>query len=251
MPVQNAAGKPFPRVVDPVAPVVYPNGTQAKSAVAPFLVYATGGDAYSTQIAPDGTTTIELLLFGADYPLKVSGFQLFEDPTFYATSTALVPVPNPVGAPSFALGGPTYNSAINRVSTILPTADSVRYQQIVTSTTATNAVRVSGFPYKVTVLDHKLYATNAGGGAGAVLPTFSVSLDVTLNSGSNIGPGHFEDFGAGGLAIPRYRFPVILWEEDFTQAIADAGYTFTGDLFGVATDFDVVGLWAVDGYSPT
>ena len=251
MPIQNVAGKPFPRVVDPVAPVVYPNGTQAQSAVAPFLVYNTSASAYSTQIAPDGDTEIQLLLFGADYPLKVSGLQLFEGATYYANSTALVPVTNPVRNISFPLGGPGYSTAISSVSTILPTADAVRYQQIVTSTTATNDVRVSGFPYRVSALDHYLYATSAGSVGGVPAP-YSVSLDVTLNSGSNIGPGHFLSAGAGGgLVISSQRVPVILWEEDFTQAIADAGYTFAGTLFGIATTFDVVGLWAVPGYSPT
>lgn len=254
MPIQNAAGKPFRRPVDPVAPVVYPNGTQAKSAFSPFLVYNYGGvDAYSTQIAPKGDFVIELLFFGSDYPLKVSGFQLFNGYTYFSGSTPLAPQQYLVFYPSFPLGGPTFNTALNRVSTILPTADSVRYQQIVTSTTATNNVRVSGFPYKVTAFNHELYATDRGydGGLGPGAP-FSVSLDVTLNSGTNIGPGHFADFGdGGGFVIPRYRCAVMLWEKDFTQAIADAGYTFTGTLFGVATDFDVVGLWAANGYEPS
>lgn len=249
MPIQNAAGKPFPRPVDPVAPVVYPNGTQAKSVFNALVVYNTP-QGYSIFIDALDFSPMELLLFGCDYPIKVSGVQQFGSDTYVAASTALVPQKFPIESQAFPLFN-TFPSSLSFpfLQTILPTAPPVRYQQIVTSTTATEGLRVSGFPYAISIPRRNLWTVD--GNVGGATAPYALTLDVTLNSGSNIGPGSaFDLSGDGGLVVPIFRVPVILWEPDFTQAVVDASYTISTTFNGSLVVFDVVGLWAAEGYSP-
>lgn len=243
MPVQNAAGKPFPRVVDPVAPVVYPNGTQAKSVYAPWVVFA-GPEDYEVFLpTPPDFLTLQVLFFGSDYPIKVTGIQQYGADTYFTDGTY-----NPVNYQSFPIATTApFGGAVPGVPDIVTSTVPVAYQQILRDTTITNGLRVSGFPYVVSVSSHSLFATSAGSGEDRA--GYGLALDVTLNSGSNIGPGSFNEV-VFGEPITAVRVPVILWEPDFTQAVVDASYTITTTLSGVDAILDVVGLWASDQYSP-
>ena len=77
---------------------------------------------------------------------------------------------------------------------------------------------------------------------------------MLLQSGGSIGPAIYIDDDEDYAPY----FPVILYEPDFTQAIADNGYKFVSRvswpyapiLFADNAILDVVGLWNVDGYVP-
>lgn len=249
MPFQNTTGKPFPRAFDPIIARVQPNGTQPQTVFAPVVVYRDAQGDYQPFLSdPPDYLLLQVLFFGSDYPIKVFGVQQFGLNTYFADSTVLTPLANPVldaAYPVFTTA--PFGGAVPVVPNIVTSTVPVAYQQILRDTTITNGLRVSGFPYTVSVSGRGLYA-NASGSEGP-LAGYGLALDVTLNSSGNSGPGSFTEVVFGELPT-AFRLPVILWEPDFDQAVVDASYTITGTMFGVPVTLDVVGLWASDNYSP-
>lgn len=244
MPIQTAAGKPFRRVVDPVPPVVYPNGTQPQTAFAPWVAYA-GQEGYEVFLpAPPDFLTLQVLFFGSDYPIKVTGIQQYGADTYFVDGSL-----NLVTDPSFPITTTApFGGAVPIAPDIVTSAVPVAYQQILRDVTLTNGLRVSGFPYVVNVSSHSLFADNSGDAGDRA--GYGLALDVTLNSAGNAGPGSFNEVASPFIGPTAFRVPVILWEPDFTQAVVDASYSITTTLFGIDAILDVVGLWASDQYSP-
>ena len=245
MPVQNTAGKPFPRAFDPVTPIVQPNGTQRQSVFAPWVVYAAQEEYNAFLPAPPDFLTLQVLFFGSDYPIKVTGIQQYNTDTYFVDGSL-----NPVTAQSFPIiTTAPFGGAVPIAPDIVTSAVPVAYQQILRDVTLTNGLRVSGFPYVVNVSSHSLFADNSGDAGDRA--GYGLALDVTLNSAGNAGPGSFNEVGPPFDTVTAFRVPVILWEPDFTQAVVDAGYQITGTtLFGIDAILAVVGLWASDQYSP-
>jgi hypothetical protein len=243
MPVQNTVGKPFPRAFDPVIARVQPNGTQPQTVYAPWVVFANQEDYEVFLPTPPDFLTLQVLFFGSDYPIKVTGTQQYGSDTYFTDGTL-----NPVTDQSFPIATTApFGGAVPVVPDIVTSAVPVAYQQILRDVTLTNGLRVSGFPYVVNVPSHSLF--NDDSGASGERAGFGLALDVTLNSACNAGPGSFNEV-VFGESITAIRVPVILWEPDFTQAVVDASYTITTTLFGIDAILDVVGLWASDTYSP-
>lgn len=245
MPVQNTAGKPFPRAFDPIVARVQPNGTQPQTVFnAPLAFIPQGIREFSVFLPNADDLYLDLLFFGSDYPIKVSGAQQY-DVAYDSGGQALA-----IDGLSFAVNGNfPYGGASPVVPSIVTPGDPVKYQQILRGDTVTNGVRVQGFPYFLQTLKHSLYEES--GDAGNFAP-FVFSLDVTLNSAGNSGPGDFIDIVNGGGSQPTAaRTSVILWEGNMTQAIVDDGYQIKDAIFaGVPCPVEVVGLWASPFYSP-
>lgn len=245
MPIQSVAGKPYPRAIDPVPAPVLPNGTQPISVYHAPLAFIPQGIREFDVVLPNADDLyLEFLFFGCDYPIKVSGVQQY-DMVYDSVGNPL-----PIEGLSFAVsGGLPFGGALANVpSVVVNPGDPIRYQQILRGETVTNGVPVQGFPYYVATARHNLYASESGN-AGDFAP-FVLSLDVTLNSGTNIGPGSFINFSFFGPPTDG-RAPIILWEGNMTQAIADAGYQIDDAIFGaVPCPVKVVGLWSSPFYSP-
>jgi hypothetical protein len=247
MPVQNTAGKPFPRAFDPVVARVQPNGTQPQTVFqAPLAFIPQGIREFSVFLPNADDLFLELLFFGSDYPIKVSGAQQY-DVVYDSNGQPLA-----FDGLSFAVtGGFPYGGAVPSVPSIVTPGDPVTYQQILRGETVTNGVRVQGFPYFLQTLRHALYDTDAG--STGDFATFTLSLNVTLNSAGNAGPGALIDFDpTNPFVLPvAGRTPVILWEGNMTQAIVDDGYQIKDAIFtGVPCPVEVVGLWSSAFYSP-
>ena len=144
MSVVDLSGKPIVRYPDPPVPRVSPNGVQPYSAYAAIMVYFDGGD-YSTTIANTDQAAVdncELLLFGTDYPANVLLLQQYGS-SLYSAGGAVLPLTS--------LPIPVEGRSTDNIAAILPSVapavpSITHYKQIVTGTTLTNGVRVSGFP---------------------------------------------------------------------------------------------------------
>jgi hypothetical protein len=246
MPIQSKAGQPYERRFDPPARRVAPNGTQPQTVFnAPLAFIPQGIREFSVFLPNADDLYLDLLFFGSDYPIKVSGVQQYE--VVYDNGGVVIAIEGL----SFAVNGNfPYGGASPVVPSIVTLGDPVKYQQILRGDTVTNGVRVQGFPYFFSTMRHALYDTDAGS-TGDFAP-FTLSLDVTLNSGGNVGPGDFIDFvNDRGSQPTAARTPVILWEGNMTQAIVDDGYQIKDAIYaGIPCPVEVVGLWASPIYSP-
>ena len=245
---KTLAGTPNLRYPDPLVKRVNPNGTQPYTAYSAPLIYGDLNSLNSNFIldSPPDIMFVELLLFGADYPARISGIQQFTgNPSFDNAiyDAAGVPIPTTdLGMPLppfFGLAG------VDAVIDILPAAAPVPYKQIATGTTATNGVNVSGFPVVSFVPSRNLWQ----GGAGSSGPhaSYILTYDVTLNGAVVDGPSFYASFIT--VAYPTH-VPAILWEPNLTQKIVDDGYII--DVNGDGTVFfNVVGLWTSPNYQPS
>lgn len=235
---KTLAGTPAVRYPDPLVKRVLPDGSQPYTAYQAALIWTYGsneftGDFFSPFVAPPEYLDVNLLLFGADYPTKIGGVQQFPTKVY-----------DEGGSPSLAnLTFPLPPSPVTALAdyagAILPTAPVTRYKQIATGLTGTNSVPVSGYPALTTVPSRGLYATERG--SADVFATYQLQLDVTLNGAVVDGPAAYKFYGFAGTIL---RIPVLLWEPNFKQEIADNGYMMTGvTLDGAEAIFDVVGLW--------
>ena len=246
MSIVDLSGTRAVRYPDPPVPRVLPNGVQPYSAYTPQMVYLNGAryDYFIDNTDQAAAQNCQLLLFGTDYPANVLLLQTYGDPQFSANGDPL---------PIYPLSIPVEARSTDNISAILPSiAPAVpsitHYKQIVTGTTLTNGVRVSGFPMVAPVVGNGLYATKDGdAGAPSVVFWFVYGLlnGAVISSSSP----QFDIYNPANIPIPN--FPVILWEGDFTQKMADDGFKFAGDFAGVFnTVFDVVGLWGISGFTP-
>lgn len=238
----NKAGTPYLRYTDPMIPQVNPRGLQPQSSYIAPLAYFAQADTVATSLAapPDGLNT-SILLFGCDYPQRFTGTQYYGsgvfdengDPLFPDGLTFTVPASQPYGL----FGG-------NVVPELLaPNYPLVKYQEKLTWQTATNGVTVTGFPFFGGFLSHNVWATNEGSSGDRA--AYAVELNVALNGDVINGPAPFQQ--VEDAAVTAYQ-PVILWEQDFTQAMVDDGFTFTATSFngigGATFICQVVGIWA-------
>ena len=247
---KTLAGTPNVRYPDPLVKRVNPNGTQPYTAYRAPLLYNNQQGGYSIDLAaPPGTLFVELLLFGADYPAKITGTQYYsgnpdEGNSVFDSAGSPIQIKDLTFTLPFSYG----TIGTGTVVDILPNAPRVTYKQIATGKTLTNGVTVSGFPVASVVPSRDLYQT-PGGSAGPAA-TYTVDYDVTLNGSVVDAPSNFGFFISDP---PPFRSPVILWEPDLTQSIINNNYLIEIDYGGdgiINIVFDVVGLWSSPNYSP-
>lgn len=246
---KTLAGTPIVRYPDPLVKRANPDGTQPYTAYRAPLLYNNQQGGYSIELAaPPGTLIVELLLFGADYPAKITGTQYYygnpsEGNSVFDSSGSPIQIKDLTFTLPFL-----YVIGTGTVVDILPNAPRVTYKQITTGKTLTNGVTVSGFPVASIVPSRDIYQTPDG--ASGPFANYSMDYDVTLNGAVVDAPSNFGFFMSDP---PPFRSPIILWEPNLTQSIVDNNYLIELDYDGDGINevvFDVVGLWASPGYSP-
>jgi hypothetical protein len=246
MSIVDLSGTRAVRYPDPPVPRVLPNGVQPYSAYAAIMVYFDGAVVTDLIANTDqaAAENCELLLFGTDYPANVLLLQYY-DASLYSAGGALLPLTS--------LLIPVEGRSTDNIAAILPSVapavpSITHYKQIVTGTTLTNGVRVSGFPMAAPVGGNLLY--NSGdGNAGDPAPV-SWSLCGLLN-GAVISSSTLQlnILDPAGFSAPNV--PIILWEGNLTQQMVNDGFKFTAALGPFVAVFDVVGLWGISGFTPT
>jgi len=245
MSIVDLSGTRAVRYPDPPVPRVAPNGVQPYSAYAPIMVYFDGGN-YNEQIANTDQVAVkncELLLFGTDYPANVLLLQDYQ-PALYSAGGAVLPLTS--------LSIPVEGRSTDNIAAILPSVapavpSITHYKQIVTGTTLTNGVRVSGFPMVAPVGGSLLYNSVDGNtGDPALVSWFLYGL---LN-GAVISSSTLQIAVLDPAGVNAPNVPIILWEGNFTQQMADDGFKFTAALGLGNGVFDVVGLWGISGFTP-
>ncbi len=237
------AGKPAIRYPDPLVQRVNPDGNQPYTAYQAALVFLNEAGEYDQLLRqPPDSILAQLLLFGADYPVKIGGAQIFEQQVYDSAGT-LVPIQDLI----FPILPPNGTALADAVPNILPTVSFNQYKKIATGSTATNGVSVSGYPAYAFVSGHTLFASEEGDGGDRA--SFGVSLDVTLNGAVIDGPGNYN---AIVTTSTNALINVILYEPNLTQAIVDNNYIIENVIIagGSAATLNVVGLWTVAGYTP-
>lgn len=246
---KTLAGTPNVRYPDPLVKRVNPDGTQPYSSYYALVVWKEPGtnNYFPILSKTNGQLLMELLLFGSDYPAKISGAQFFANETYSSTGTI-----NPISDLSFPLYPPPFTGSMDGAPSIIPVsanpAYTTPYKKILTGKTATNGLTVSGFPALTLLFSHNLWASGAGDAGDAA--DYGVVLDVVNNGAVVDGPGSY--FPAVNFSPPVARVPVILYEPDFTQSIIDNGYIIENAnlSLGIQSTLDVVGLWGNSDYSP-
>jgi hypothetical protein len=236
------SGDKFLRFTDANTPKVNPRGLQPQSSYIAPLAYATGQtDAFATNLAaPPDALTVEILLFGCDYPQRFTATQYYGetftpagDPSAIVNLSFTVPAIVPLG-----LQGVSFLPDL--LATQIPA--SAKYQEKVTGATITEGVTLTGFPFITQLLAHNLWETldgDTGDRAG-----YTAELNMALENNTTNGPAPF--FEINGETV-QARQPVILWEPDFTQQIVDDGFKINAtDFNGNEIPFvlDVVGIWS-------
>jgi hypothetical protein len=222
-----------------------PNGVQPYSAYAAIMVYLDGG-VYTDQIANTdqaAAENCELLLFGTDYPANVLLLQDYQSVLYSAGGAAL-----PLTSLSIPVEGRSTDNIAAILPSVAPAVPSItHYKQIVTGTTLTNGVRVSGFPMAAPVGGSLLYNSVDGNtGDPAPVTWFLYGLlNGAVISSSTIQVALLDPAGSNAPNVP-----IILWEGNFTQQMADDGFKFTAALGLGNAVFDVVGLWGISGFTP-
>jgi hypothetical protein len=259
---RTLAGTPFLRYPDPLVKRVSPLGLQPQNAFTATLLYGDPGQPSGFNAIinePPGAIALNMLLFGSDYPISVSGTQTYLTNNFLSTTTSATPVPNLITDMSFPLLDipPIFFASPNSPN-ILNTNRLFRYQEKMVGTTITNGVEVTGFPVLTVISSHNLYAQAVGPTPPAPTPpdppitpspfaSYAVSISAILNGAIVNGPASYVDAVSGELGI---TFPVIMYERDFTQKMADDGYTVTYTEGGITAVLDIVGLWGSSNYVP-
>jgi hypothetical protein len=244
----DLSGKPALRYPDPLVKRVNPNGTQSLSAYnAACLYYDPSAGKWFADIAPTqfGLRPLEFLLFGTDYPALVTATSSYGENVEGSSTGA--------NFPTFDESHPLVGSfGVSTVPYVLPAASPVGYKQIATGLTATNGVRVQGFPHLVNAKWHGVqFRDPPVDGA-----PFALALSVLMNAAVVNSSTSFAD----SLTETSPNLPVIIHEKDLTQAVIDNGYVISnqtvdlssifGSLYPLFTaNFDVVGIWATN-YDP-
>ena len=264
MAIIDLSGTPVVRYPDPQVPRVLPNGVQPYSAYEAPMAYLSGTkgtpavvcNIVLTGISAGTTSPFFGLLFGTDYPASVM-------PVEYMSGTIFGPTgaPLPITDPSF-VGQPWASAdfpATFLFSSLIPSTETfadIRYKQIVRGLTVTNGVAVSGFPVWGNYDPYGL----AGDKPPTVAPATQHSLRVLMNGAVINSASPFIGLtyrpAPADVTLPTSapNFPIILWEEQFTQDIVDNGFKIAGNVL-LAGDLlpatlDVVGLWSSPAYSP-
>lgn len=238
------AGTPHLRYTDPMIPQVNPRGLQPQSSYIAPLTYASGQtDSYATNLtAPPDALTVEILLFGCDYPQRWTMTQYYGNDGYDAAGTLLATNYLTFAVPS---GPPFGSGGVSILPDLLASQvpASAKYQEKITGETLTDGLTVTGFPLITGLLPHNIWATEDGDAGDRA--AYSVEVNMALDSGSTNGPAPF--FEINGETV-QARQPVILWEPDFTQQIVDDGFKINGvvNFNGAALPFvlDVVGIWS-------
>ena len=245
MSIVDLSGTRAVRYPDPPVPRVSPNGVQPYSAYAALLGYFDGAIvtdliANTDQVAQENC---ELLLFGTDYPANVLLLQYYGT-SLYSAGGAVLPFDS--------LNIPVEGRSTDNIAAILPSVapavpSITHYKQIVTGTTLTNGVRVSGFPVAVPVGGNGLYNSEDGNAGDPAEVSWALNglLNGAVISSSTLQASLLDP---AGVNFPNV--PIILWEGNFTQQMVDDGFKFTAPLGGANGVFDVVGLWGISGFTP-
>jgi hypothetical protein len=249
MAILDLAATPAVRYFDPPVPRVLPNGTQPLSAYnAACLYYDPSEGKWFADIVPEtfGLRPIEFVLFGTDYPALVTATSSYGENVEGSSTGA--------NFPTFDESHPLVGSfGVSTVPYVLSAAEPVGYKQIATGLTATNGVRVQGFPHMVNAKWHGVMFRDPP----VYGSPFMLALSVLMNAAVVNSSTSFEDNKT--QTFPN--LPVIIHEKDLTQAVIDNGYVIPSQtidlsfIFGTlypplfTANFDVVGIWATN-YDP-
>jgi hypothetical protein len=238
------AGTPYLRYTDPMIPQVNPRGLQPQSSYIAQLAYGTGQtDSYGTFLAaPPEELVVKILLFGCDYPQRFTATQYYAYDTFSGAGAANTIPQLSFTRPARVPDG-IYGTSDTSYLLASQTPAQTKYQEKVTGETITEGVTLTGFPFQGIFGTRELYATSEGDLGDYA--SYSVEVNMALDSGSTNGPAPFLD-NDGPTSIARQ--PVILWEPDLTQQIVDDGFKVNGVVnfngFPFPFVLDVVGIWA-------
>jgi hypothetical protein len=245
---------------------VNPNGTQEYTAYqALFLYYdpsPEGDPAFAGYYAglsglSASQNTLSYLLFGSDYPAICTVTSVYPDGGYFDDGTV-----NQFKNMTFNESAAFGIAGGSNISFVLQNGLSFvgqdTYKRILTGPTYTNGVTVSGFNEFMFLDSHGIYASDPQAGGDVPQPDLLLRADVVLNSATVHSTSPYigvqegvDQEGQPTIVGQQLRQPVILWEPSLTQQIVDDGYTITvpNQLCG-PTIFDVVGIWAIPGYSP-
>lgn len=266
MAIIDLSGTPVVRYPDPPVPRVLPNGVQPYSAYEAPMAYFLGSKGPPPPVPvcspvltgiPAGTTTpFFCLLFGTDYPASVMPVEYMRGRILSSVTSTALPITDPsfVGPPFFST-----DFAANFIfSSLIPSSETlgdIRYKQIVRGLTVTNGVAVSGFPVFGNYDPLALTSDDTQRSPDTVFSLRVLMNGAVINSSSPF-VGQTYQPAPTDLTVPTSapNYPVILWEEQFTQAIVDNGFKIDATLFVDGLDLpatlDVVGLWTSPTYNP-
>jgi hypothetical protein len=236
------SGNPFLRHNDPMPVQVNPRGLQPQSSYSALLAYASGQtDSFATNLAaPPDALTVEILLFGCDYPQRFTGTQYYSE-TYLPDGAPTSIYGMTFTLPALPVGGLTGISALpDLLATQVPAAS--KFQEKVTGETITEGVTLTGFPFLAQLLGHDLWADDTGSAGDRA--GYTAELNMALENNTTNGPAAF--LLLDGETV-QARQPVILWEPDFTQQIVDDGFKINATQFngyGAPFVLDVVGIWS-------
>ncbi len=219
---QTLAGTPIPRNSAPLVTRGVPNGNGLYpwSVIDATLVTydPTQSPAFAVTSVSDANEGIQLLLFTSDVPIFVDATQLITTQAWLGT-VRQVPTPYTVAMDGAAVFAELKTTSTSTVAvTFTPGVPGVGYVR---------GVACSGFAAAGTLSTFDLVTLSGG--------TITVSREVTIRTIAN---------GAVVNGSPLVNtatdfVPVILLAANYTQAILDAGNTFTAS----AKTYQVVGLY--------
>ena len=266
MPTLNLAGTPNVRYPDPLVKRVNPNGTQEYTAYQALFAYYDPAPAGDPDLAGyyAGLTglsaqqnTLSYLLFGSDYPAICTVTATYPEGGYFDDGT-INQFKNMTFNETSAFGVAGGSNLSFVLQNGLSFLGQEAYKRILTGPTYTNGVTVSGFNEFMFLDSHGIYATDPSAGGDVPQPDLFLHADVVLNSATVHSTSPYiglqegvDEFGQPAIVGQILRQPVILWEPSLTQEIVDNGYIISvpNQLCG-PTIFDVVGIWAIPGYSP-
>jgi hypothetical protein len=245
-------GTPVTRYPDPLirrvpsADGLYPT-TQILAPLATFVQSETG-----IPILPEftGDSTTDILLFTADYPVRLVG-KVRPITDVYFGTTQLAPAPWDVFGPSDLGIAPT-NQGFNNVA-VFPalvttsggtTPVSVQAGKVAagyTGISPASSVFCTGFPTRLIVDDLGYNADGETAPLGYNIYVDALSQGAVIDS-----PIEYQTSSPAGLAPPagwRSYSQIIISALEYTDAIREAGNLITVSVGTIALTYSVVGLW--------
>jgi hypothetical protein len=202
---------------------------------------------------------LDFLLFGTDYPALIETVSTYISTDTYTSDGNIYLIKqatfdeSTLSVLGTAQANYSFNLAFPEGAGSVFTGEDY-YKRILSGKTATNGVPVSGFAVQQGVADRGLYAQFTPPADPEFLAPLTLTTRVLTNTPvvySTSPYAQIQTQGDGEPPLFKFRQPVILWEPDLTQEIADNGFVIedAATFCGLAT-LDVVGLWSKIDYSP-
>lgn len=271
MPFLDLAGTPAVRFPDPSLALFRPNGTFVYSAYDALVAYydprpddpELAGYQFVLVDLPANAgfgpgSGLDFLLFGTDYPALIQTVSTYiKNGAYTEDGNPYLLVPTFDESALSVLGTAQTNFSFNLAfpegaGSVFTGED--YYKRILSGKTATNGVPVSGFGVQQGVADRGLYAQFTPPADPEFLAPLSLTTRVLTNTPVVYSTSPYAQIQFQGEAEPplfKFRQPVILWEPDLTQEIADNGFVIEdATTFCGSATLEVVGLWSKQDYSP-